>query len=87
MGLVGLRGTMSKEKFKEQPSIITQKKLSPRVSSLLQRLVSAQVASKKALLDALKTSPTFLMEEVQAFLVVEARKDFRGAWQRLAKSL
>jgi hypothetical protein len=43
-------------------------------------LVTAKVQSRKSLLVKMKANPEFLSEEVQQFLVVEARKDFRRLW-------
>ena len=48
--------------------------------------MSAKVQSRAALLVKLKTTPDFLSEEMQQFLVIEARKDFRRVWGDLKSS-
>lgn len=49
----------------------------------MRALVTAQVHSRKSLLVKMKATPDFLSEEVQQFLVVEVRKDFRRLWTAL----
>lgn len=50
---------------------------------MVRALVTSQVQSRESLLVKIKTTPDFLSEEIQQFLVVEARKDFRRLWTAL----
>lgn len=56
------------------------------MSNLLRKLVNREVYNATALLQVLASDPSFLSEEVQDFLNVEHRKEFRGAWLKLAAS-
>jgi hypothetical protein len=48
--------------------------------------VTAKVQTREALLKKMKTAPDFLSEEIQQFLALEARKDFRRLWTALKGS-
>ena len=54
-----------------------------RVSGLLRALVTRDVLSRKALLKALQKDPQFLSSEIQEFLTVDSRKEFRKQWAKL----
>jgi hypothetical protein len=56
-----------------------------QVSNLLRKLVTREVRSVAALVQLLRRDPSFLSEEVQEFLLPEARSEFRAAWLKLAK--
>jgi hypothetical protein len=45
--------------------------------------VAHQILTKKALLVQLKKDPAFLSEDIQQFLAVDARKEFRRVWKAL----
>lgn len=57
-----------------------------QVVHLLRALVTAKVQTREALLKKMKTAPEFLSEEIQQFLALEARKDFRRLWTALKGS-
>ena len=54
-----------------------------QVVHLLRALVTAKVQTREALLKKMKTTPDYLCEEIQQFLALEARKDFRRLWTAL----
>jgi ATP-dependent RNA helicase DHX37/DHR1 len=80
---LNLKGILSRDKLKEPSSIITNMKPSVKVSNLLRALVQSKVQNKITLLEKIKKNKNFLNEEIQEFLVVDARKAFRKAWSQL----
>lgn len=56
------------------------------MSNLLRKLVNREVYTVGALLQLLASDPSFLSEEVQEFLNIEHRKEFRAAWLKLTAS-
>jgi len=83
---IGLRGALSKEKLKEPASALTQMKPIPRVSSLLRLLVTHKIVTRAAFLAQIKQQPTFLCEELAAFLQIDERKAFRQHYARISSS-
>mmetsp|Transcript_677 Transcript_677/g.775 ORF Transcript_677/g.775 Transcript_677/m.775 type:complete len:461 (+) Transcript_677:2-1384(+) len=81
-----LRAVLRKDKMKDSPALITQKKLSNKVSNILRVLVTAKVQSKLSLITRIKIDPNFLSEEIQQFLLVDMRKDFRKLWSTLSQA-
>jgi hypothetical protein len=81
-----LRAVLRKDKMKDSPALITQKKLSNKVSNILRVLVTAKIQSKLSLITRIKIDPNFLSEEIQQFLLVDMRKDFRKLWSTLSQA-
>ena len=79
----GTSAVLSRDKLKDAPIALTQMKPNARVSGLLRALVTRDVLSRKALLTALQTDPQFLSSEIQEFLAVDSRKEFRKQWAKL----
>ena len=79
----GASGFLSRDKLKDAPIALTQMKPNARVSGLLRALVTRDVLSRKALLMTLQTDPQFLSSEIQEFLAVDSRKEFRKQWAKL----
>ena len=73
-------------KFKDPPGpMITQMKPTPKVANLLDSLVKNKICSRASLLSALTVDKNVLKDEIQQFLSVEHRKEFRLTWLRFAK--
>ena len=79
----GASAVLSRDKLKDAPIALTQMKPNARVSGLLRALVTRDVHSRKTLLTALQTDPQFLSSEIQEFLAVDSRKEFRKQWAKL----
>ena len=79
----GASAVLSRDKLKDAPIALTQMKPNARVSGLLRALVTRDVHSRKTLLMALQTDPQFLSSEIQEFLAVDSRKEFRKQWAKL----
>lgn len=73
---------LKKENLHEPALSLTQMKASPKVSEFLRLLVKHEVCSRESLLCVLRVNPKFLSNEIQAFLRLEVRKEFRQIWQQ-----
>ena len=71
---------LSKSHMKESPSVITQMKPNSIVLQLLRQLVTHSVNTRRKLLEQMKVQKGFLGDEIEAFLQVGDRKQFRKVW-------
>ena len=76
---------------REPPSTLTDMKPVPRVTNLLRLLVKEGVHNKRTLIKCIlenrQKQENYLLEELQAFIHVEQRKEFKKKWLRLCASL
>jgi len=80
-----LRGALNRSKLSDgSAALVVQMKPIPKVSQLLRKLVTRDVCTVAALVQQLALDPTFLSDEIQAFLVQEGRQAFRSAWRTLS---
>ena len=71
---------LSKSNMKESPSAITQMRPNNIVLQLLRKLVENNVNTKRRLLEQLQAHKGFLGDEIEPFLQVGDRKQFRKVW-------
>ena len=83
-------GLFAASKCREPPSVVSELRPIGRVTALLGALARDNVASRSALearmRSAAQSDQQYLLEELEAFLQVGHRKDFRKRWVRLCRS-
>lgn len=82
-----LRGLFSKTTVKLSTSTLTSLKVTKSGAPLLLRFAKARIQSIAQLKAALKESPLFAYEELQACMHMEARKQFRLLWTRYVQDI
>ena len=80
-----LRGVFAKQNMKVVLTALTAMKVTKSGSQLLLQLAKAEVCNVAQLKVKLREDPSFLFEELQACLQVDARKQFRQQWTRFVK--
>ena len=78
-----LKTLFKKINYKDSPCIITQMKSLAKVIKLLEGLIKYNITSKSQLLQVLSANNVFLMEEIQQFLNIDIRQNFRSIWTTL----
>jgi hypothetical protein len=70
--------------MKESPSIVTSMKPVALVSALLEKLITHKVYSRATLKACIIKDPSFLCNELEKFLQLDARKVLRKAWSTIS---